>query len=58
MLFGTAGFSLLGVTLAPMQDQQIGGVVMLLVGGGSYLVGGLALLFRLLRYDARGAALP
>lgn len=55
-LFGTAGSSLLGMTLAPLHDQQIGGVVMLLVGGGSYLLGGLALLFRLLRQDARGAA--
>jgi putative membrane protein len=55
-LFGTAGSDLLGVTLAPLPDQQIGGVVMLLVGGGTYLLGGLALLSRLLRNDARGAA--
>jgi putative membrane protein len=57
-LYGTAGSSLLGMVLPPLHDQQIGGVVMLLVGGGSYLAGGLALLFRLLRHDARGAALP
>jgi len=58
LLYGTAGFSLPGVMLAPLHDQQIGGVVMLLVGGGSYLAGGLALLFSLLRQDTRGAALP
>ena len=55
-LFGTSGCGLPGVTLAPLPDQQIGGVIMLLVGGGSYLLGGLALLFGLLRYDAQGAA--
>ncbi|MGZ8928488.1 MAG: cytochrome c oxidase assembly protein, partial [Methylobacter sp.] len=48
-LFGTAGFSCLGVTLSPIVDQQLGGVIMLLVGAGSYLFGGLALLYRLLR---------
>jgi putative membrane protein len=57
-LYGTVGCSLLGLTLPPLHDQQIGGVVMLLVGAGSYLLGALALLFRLLRNDARGAALP
>lgn len=48
-LFGTAGFTGFGVTLSPVADQQLGGVIMLLVGGGSYLAGGLALLFGLLR---------
>jgi len=57
-LFGTSGCGLLGVTLAPLPDQQIGGVIMLLVGGGSYLLGGLALLLGLLRNDAQGAAQP
>lgn len=57
-LYGTAGSNLPGFTLASLHDQQIGGVIMLLVGGGSYLLGGLALLFRLLRHDERGAALP
>ncbi len=57
-LFGTSGCDLLGVTLAPLPDQQIGGVIMLLVGGGSYLLGGLALLLGLLRNDAQGAAQP
>jgi putative membrane protein len=57
-LFGTAGFTCLGVTLSPIVDQQLGGVVMLLVGAGSYLLGGLALLSRLLQNDPREAALP
>jgi putative membrane protein len=39
---GTAG-------LAPLDDQHLGGVVMLLVGGASYLIGGLVLIARLLR---------
>lgn len=55
-LFGTAGFSCLGVTLSPIVDQQLGGVIMLLVGAGSYLFGGLALLFRLLRDERPGEA--
>ena len=47
-LFGTEGFTCLGITLPPLVDQQLGGVVMLLVGAGSYLFGGLVLLSRLL----------
>lgn len=35
--------------LSPLEDQAIGGVVMLLVGGGAYLAGGLHLAARLLR---------
>jgi len=50
-LFGTSGFTCLGVSLSPLMDQQLGGVVMLLAGAGSYLLGGLALLSRLLRND-------
>jgi putative membrane protein len=30
-----------GIGLSPMTDQQLGGVIMLLVGGASYLLGGL-----------------
>jgi len=56
MLYGAPGASLPGLDLSPLHDQQVGGVVMLLVGGGSYLLGGLALLLRLLRSDVRGAA--
>lgn len=45
--------------LTPLADQQVGGVIMLLVGGGAYLVGGLCLLSGLLRdrtESLRGAA--
>jgi putative membrane protein len=35
--------------LAPLDDQHLGGAVMLLVGGASYLIGALALIARLLR---------
>src|SRR3546814_6667894 len=37
-LFGTTGFTCFGVTLSPLVDQHLGGVVMLLVGAGSYLL--------------------
>lgn len=40
-----AGFA----TLAPLDDQHLGGAIMLLVGGISYLAGGLWLTMRLLR---------
>lgn len=55
-LFGTTGFTCLGVTLTPIVDQQVGGVVMLLVGAGTYLLGGLMLLSRLLWSAHPGAA--
>jgi putative membrane protein len=48
-LFAAAGVDCLGVTLPPIVDQQLGGVIMLLVGAGSYLCGGLVLLSCLLR---------
>lgn len=35
--------------LTPLDDQHLGGTVMLLVGGASYLIGGLVLMARLLR---------
>ncbi|KKN80268.1 hypothetical protein LCGC14_0331010 [marine sediment metagenome] len=35
--------------LTPLGDQQLGGVLMLLIGGAAYLTGGLALLASLLR---------
>jgi putative membrane protein len=35
--------------LDPLADQQLGGVVMLLVGAASYMIGGLALLAGLIR---------
>jgi putative membrane protein len=55
-LFDTHGFTGFGMTLSPLADQQLSGVIMLLIGGCSYLLGGLALLFRLLRNDRPGAA--
>src|SRR3546814_16778412 len=57
-LFGTTGFTCFGVTLSPLVDQHLGGVVMLLVGAGSYLLGGLALLSRLLRDEPPGEQRP
>lgn len=48
VLFASAGLALTGFALTPLADQQLGGVVMLLIGAGSYLVGGLALLSRVL----------
>ena len=43
--------------LSPLDDQHLGGAVMLLVGGASYLIGGLVLIARLLRApDQRLAA--
>jgi len=47
-LFGTAGFTCLGQSFSPLADQQLGGVIMLLVGAGSYLVGGLWILSRVM----------
>jgi putative membrane protein len=35
--------------LSPLDDQHLGGAVMLAVGGASYLIGGLVLIARLLR---------
>lgn len=34
--------------LSPIQDQQLGGVMMLVFGGSTYLLGGLYLLAKLL----------
>lgn len=49
-LFEHSGLS----SLTPLEDQQIGGVIMLVFGGTSYLIGGLCLLFGLLQ-DKRDA---
>jgi putative membrane protein len=40
--------------LGALQDQQLGGVIMLAFGGVSYLIGGLVLLARLLRTAPAG----
>jgi putative membrane protein len=42
--------------LSPLVDQQLGGAIMLLVGGMSYLAGGLWLTARLLRRPMAGPA--
>jgi putative membrane protein len=55
-LYGTSGVDLPGLALTPLHDQQVGGVVMLLVGGGSYLLGGLVLLRRVIDGDVREPA--
>jgi putative membrane protein len=41
--------------LSPLADQQLGGTIMLLVGGASYLAGGLWLTARLLRSSSAAA---
>jgi putative membrane protein len=56
MLYGTHGARLFA--LAPLQDQQLAGVVMLTVGGASYLAGGVWLLAGLLRGHEHEAAGP
>ncbi|MFL9813957.1 cytochrome c oxidase assembly protein [Stutzerimonas sp. VN223-3] len=51
-LFEHTGSALSG--LGPLEDQQLGGVIMLIFGGTSYLIGGLYLLSGLLQ-DKRHA---
>ncbi|MCV0394813.1 MAG: cytochrome c oxidase assembly protein [Rhizobiaceae bacterium] len=48
-LYGAGEVTCFGLTLTAGQDQQLGGVVMLLIGAAVYLAGGVALLARLLR---------
>lgn len=47
-LYGAGEVTCFGVVLDAGQDQQVGGVIMLLVGAVVYLAGGLALIGRLL----------
>lgn len=55
-LYGGGEVTCFGLTLSADQDQQLGGVVMLLIGAAVYLAGGLALLARLLgRGEGRGS---
>lgn len=42
------GLCLAAPGLSPLEDQQLGGILMLAVGGAVYLIGGLALMARLL----------
>ncbi|MGJ7043824.1 putative membrane protein [Shinella sp. BE166] len=48
-LYGDGAVSCFGIPLSAAADQQIGGVVMLMVGALAYLAGGVALLAGLLR---------
>lgn len=50
-LYGEGQVTCFGLVLEAGQDQQIGGVIMLLVGAIVYLAGGLALAARLLSAD-------
>jgi len=52
-LYAHAGADPAGLT--PLEDQQLGGMIMLLVGGAAYLIGGLCLLAGLLRRPALSA---
>ncbi|MGE0005009.1 MAG: cytochrome c oxidase assembly protein [Parvibaculaceae bacterium] len=47
-LFGDGQVTCLGYVLDARQDQELGGVIMLFIGGAVYLAGGLGLMFRLL----------
>lgn len=51
-LYGDREVSCFGIPLTPAVDQQVGGVVMLLVGAVVYLTGGVALLASTLRVRA------
>ncbi len=53
-LYGLGEVTCFGVVLGAAQDQQIGGVVMLVVGAVVYLAGGVALVSRVLA----GSSLP
>jgi putative membrane protein len=44
--------------LTPLDDQHLGGAIMLVVGGLSYLIGGLYLTARVLRQPVRAAIKP
>lgn len=58
-LYGAGEVSCLGMTLGAGQDQALGGVVMLMVGAAVYLIGGLALLARILAVsEPQGRAEP
>lgn len=50
-LYGEGAVSCFGIPLAGAADQQIGGVVMLMVGALAYLTGGIVLFAGLLRLD-------
>ena len=51
-LYGAGEVTCFGVVLSAGQDQEIGGVLMLMIGAAVYLAGGVALLARLLAAPA------
>jgi len=55
-LYGTGEVTCFGLVLTAEQDQQFGGVVMLLIGAAAYLAGGIALVRRLLADPVSKAA--
>jgi putative membrane protein len=50
-LYGTGDVTCFGIVLGAGEDQQIGGVVMLLAGAAVYLAGGVTLVSRLVSDD-------
>jgi putative membrane protein len=48
-LYGAGDVTCFGIVLDAGQDQQVGGILMLLVGAAVYLAGGLVLVARLLK---------
>jgi putative membrane protein len=53
-LYGTGEVTCFGLVLSAAEDQQIGGVIMLLVGAAVYLAGGVWLLSRVLTIKPSG----
>lgn len=51
VLYGDGTVSCFGIPLSAAADQQIGGVIMLMVGALAYLTGGIVLLAGLVRQD-------
>lgn len=56
-LYGDEAVTCFGVSIDALRDQQIGGVLMLLVGAAVYLAGGVTLLSRVLA-DPAGTTAP
>lgn len=54
-LYACAALCSPAASLTPIEDQQLGGVLMLIVGGLAYLAGGLALLHSILRSGGEAA---
>lgn len=48
-LYACAAVCSSAASLTPLGDQQLGGALMLVIGGSAYLAGGLALLSTVLR---------